>query len=424
MNPLKKMITLLLWLGLWLCCAHPSHAYDLLDKAVAIVEEDVILESQLRRRIAHVQFQNPALEGQISEALKQQILEQLVYEQLQLALARRAKLTISPQEIDDALASFSRHLSERGTSVQQYQQTLRIDSAQLRRQLEQDLQVQKVQQASLNQRIRITEREIDEFLNSKEGQQWLKPRYNLGHILLPLTEADDSAVAQRADTLYRQLQHPAADFKTLAASVSQGPNAAKGGSLGWRDADELPALFIQQADQLQPGQISAPFRSNAGIHLIKLYQRTGAEAVWVERAKVRHILVKSSALFTEDEAKDKIDRLHQALTRGADFAALAREQTDDLASKSEGGDLGWSTPGQFVPVFEQAMSATAVGQFSQPFRSPFGWHILLVEQRRTDNMFETVKRNRAASLLRSRRFQDELQLWLQELHASAYISLL
>ncbi|MBX2807266.1 MAG: peptidylprolyl isomerase [Cellvibrionaceae bacterium] len=414
---IPKIVALLL-------CYHSLSAYDVLDKTVAVVEDEVILESQLRRRIAHVQFQNPSIQGQITEELKQQILEQLVYEQLQLRLAQRAALKIPTEEVSAALENFNQRLQTLGTSLQDYQQALGINEQQVREQIEQDLQVQKVQQASLNQRIRITEREIDEFLSSKEGQKWLKPRYNLGHILLPVTGDEEDATLARAQDLYQQLQTPGVDFKTLAAAVSQGPNAAKGGSLGWRGTDELPALFIQQADQLQPQQVSEPFRSNAGIHLIKLYQRTGAEAVLVERSKVRHILVKTSELFTEAEAKSKINRLYQTLFEGANFADLARKETDDLPSKFDGGALGWSTPGQFVPEFEQVMLKTAVGSYSQPFRSAFGWHILLVEQRRTDNMFETVKRNRAASLLRNRRFQDELQIWLHELRTSAYISLL
>ena len=256
-------------------------------------------------------------------------------------------------------------------------------------------------------------------MESKEGQEWLKPRYNLGHILINTT---NELPEQFSQSLYQRIQQGAINFRQAAATYSQGPNASQGGNLGWRAVDELPELFVKAADQLDVNQVSQPFKSNAGYHLIKLYQRTGAEAFWVDQYKVRHILVKTSELFTEEEAKEKIQRLYQEAINGADFVTLAKENTDDTGSKFDGGDLGWSRPGIFVPAFENVMNNTAVGDISQPFRSPFGWHILTVEDKRTENMFETVKLNRARSFLRSRRMEDELLIWLQELRENAYIS--
>ena len=186
----------------------------------------------------------------------------------------------------------------------------------------------------------------------------------------------------------------------------------------------MPGLFIEQVSNLEPNQLTAPFRSNAGIHILKLIQRGGVEPVMVKRFKVRHILVKPSVLFTDKEAKTKADTIYQQLLDGADFKELAREYSEDIGSKQSGGDLSWSRPGQFVPAFEKVMQATAIGQNSEPFRSEFGWHILRVDATRTEDMFDVVKRNQVISILRQRRFQDELQQWIKELREEAYIEIL
>jgi len=329
---MKKIVIFLL---LSFSLPSPSFGMDVLDKAVAIVEDDVILESELRR----------------------------------------------------------------------------------------DLAVQKVQQGSLNQRITITDREIDQFLESKAGQDWLQPRFNLGHILLPfsLVPDDEAALESQANNLYEQLVSNNNDFKQVAVQFSKGPNAARGGDLGWNAPEDLPELFIQQVSALKPGELTPVFRSNAGFHILKVYQRSGAEPVFVERFKTRHILVKTSALFTDAEAQVKITTIYDRLQNGADFETLAKEQTDDTASKLGGGDLGWSTPGQFVPAFERVMNDTPVGDISEPFRSQFGWHVLKVDDRRVDDMFETVKRSQVRNILRNQRFQDELQIWLLELRERSFV---
>ena len=418
---LRKLISQCLLLTCTLLASWHSYSYEALDKAIAIVEDTVILQSELDQRLAALQAQQPSFKS--TAKTQARVLDQLIVEALQLQIAERIQLAISDSDVELALSNLQTKLQQDNTHLEDYLDRQQLTQAELRASIVRQMKIERVQEGTINRRIRVTDREIDEFLASSAGQEWLKIRFNLGHILLPVNDSkNEAAVVKQARALIQQAN--STPFETLAAAHSKGPNANKGGQLGWRTKEQLPGLFLEQVATLKPGAISAPFRSNAGIHILKVNQRSGAEPVMVKRYKVRHILIKSSALFTEAEAKAKIDTLHQQLLAGADFAALAKEHTDDTGSKFDGGDLGWSTPGAFVPAFEATMKATPIGRISQPFYSQFGWHILTVEDSKVEDMFDTVKRNRVVNILRQRRFNDELQLWLQELREDAYVEVL
>lgn len=399
-----------------------SHAYQDLDKAIAVVEDKVILQSELNQRLTHLSNKQPDIN--VTNAIKEQVLNQLILEKLQLKIAERVNIKISDNEVDASISRLKRRLASENSTFDTYLSQQKMDEAQLRQAIRQDLMLQKIQEGNINNRLRITEREIDEFLDSKAGKEWVQTRFRLAHILLPVEGNNDNATIIQAQQIIEQAQESDTKFQELAAIYSKGPNANKGGDLGWRLKNELPSLFVEQVASLKPGEVSQAFRSNAGVHILKVLQRSGAEPVMVERFKVRHILIKPTPLFTDAEAKAKIDELHQQLLQGADFIELAKEHTEDTGSKLEGGDLGWSTPGKFVPAFEKTMKETVKGNISKPFRSQFGWHILKVEDSRVEDMFDVVKRNQVVSILRQRRFQDELQLWLQELREDAYVEVL
>ncbi len=400
-----------------------SHAYQNLDRAIALVEDKVILQSQLEQRLAHLTTKQPNV--RITNTIKKQVLEQLISERLQLNVAEKVNLNISNAEVENAIAQIKQRLeNDDALTFEDYLTKQSMNEEQLREAIRQDLTLQKIQEGNINNRLRITDREVDEFLESKAGQEWIKTRFRLAHILLPVQGNNDSAAIAEAQSLYLEAKKNPARFEELAVAHSKGPNAPKGGDLGWRQKEELPSLFIEQVATLKAGDITPPFRSGAGVHLLKVIQRSGAEPVMVKRFKVRHILITPTELFTEAEAKAKIDGIYQQLRDGANFSELAREYTEDTGSKADGGDVGWSVPGKFVPAFEQTMQETPVGTISKPFRSQFGWHILKVEDTRIEDMFDVVKRNQVVSILRKRRFQDELQLWIQELREDAYVEIL
>lgn len=402
-----------------------SHGnYQQIDKVIAIIGDDILFSSELKTKMSQAAVRTKAKGRTIDEErLQEQVLDALINERLQLNLAKKNNIQVTEKEIDQAIKKTQFELSRQNVSYSDYLKEQGLTEQAARNEIEKEIMVNKVQQGVINQRISVTPREIDNFLNSKAGKDWLTPRFHLGHILLKGDKNDKQALNQ-AKRIQRALSKPKSSFEKYAVKYSKGPNAKNGGNLGVKKEDQLPELFVQQASQLKQGEVSEPFTSPAGIHILKLYRKQGPESVFVEQHKVRHILVKTTELFTEAEAKEKINQLHQRVSSGEDFATVATANSDDIGSKANGGDLGWSNPGKFVAAFEKVMNGTATGEISKPFKSQFGWHILRVDDRRTQDMFETVKRNQVTQLLRRQRFQDELQIWLQELRDNVYVEIL
>lgn len=421
---------LLPWLtaSLLLCTATASADTQLLDKVIVVLDEGVVLKSEFDARKESVlervqgQQQMPPM-----EVLDQQILDQLILEQLQIEEAKRYGMEVSEQQLNQALntiaannnfsslEAFAADLSQQGMSL-----------AELRQQISRDLLINQVQQAIVNNRIRITDQEIDNFLDSSDGKLATSPDYRLGHILISVPgSATEEAVAeakQKAEDIHRQLQE-GADFATTAIAYSNDQTALEGGDLGWRKLNQLPELFADVVNELEVGEVSAPVRSGAGFHLLKNMEQRGGGAEWVDQTRARHILIKESEIMDAETAQEQLTELRKQIEEGADFATLARENSEDIGSMLQGGDLGWSTPGMFVPAFEEAMAETDIGEVAGPFKSQFGWHILQVTDRREEDMSDVVIRNRAAQMLRDRRFDEELQVWQQELREDAFIDI-
>lgn len=420
----RLLITIYLSFSFVLSFSLNVTAFEMMDKTVAIVKDTVILESEIEQRIRQILSNNP--EFVMDQNTQSEVLDQLILEELQLDIAKRINLNVDESQVERTLINIKRSVASKGLSFENYLAQQGLTESELKQSIRREVIIRRVQEGTINRRIRITEREIDEFLESAQGKAWLKPRYHLSHILLPIPETvvDDAPMLQQAQKLHQLLNKPGTNFATIAQAYSGGPNAEKGGDLGWREKDQIPPLFLNQVAALKPGDITSPFRSGAGIHILKVVDRSGAEPVMVKRYKVRHILIKSTALYTDAEAKAKIDSLYNELESGANFIDLAKEYNEDTGSKNSGGDLGWSTPGTFVPEFENTMENTPVGNYSRPFRTQFGWHILKVEDSRIEDMFETVKRNQVVKILRQRRFGDELELWFQELREDNFVEVL
>ncbi len=400
-----------------------------LDKVVAVVDDDVVMASELQQRLISITHKLQAANTELPpmDVLQSQILERLIIEQLQLNLGERANVSIDDSQLNQAIARIRQgnKLSEEAFAQQLAQEGMTL--ADLREEIRREMIINRVQQGSVNRRIKISEQEIDSFLASTEGKFWTSPDYQLGHILIALpsgaSAAEIDSTKAKADQLHRELE-TGADFRKLAVANSAGQNALQGGDLGWRKLAQLPALFADEVPKLTKGGVSKPFRSAAGFHILKLYDQRGGGEQLVEQSKVRHILVKPSAILSDDQAYQKLKRLKARIEAGEDFAALAKEHSEDIGSMLSGGDLGWSMPGQFVPEFESMIKQVNVGEVSVPFRSQFGWHILQVQERRQEDMSETMIRNQAANLLRKRRFEEELQSWLQEIRDEAYVEIM
>lgn len=398
-----------------------------LDSVVAVVDDDVVMASELQQRIDQVVRSNPGANLPPEDELKRQVLDRLVVERLELQMAERSGINISQDEVDQAIAQMQ---ASRNLTPEQFAAQLANDGmtiSQLRAQVQREMAISRVQQARVNRRIRVTEQDIDNFLNSPEGKYWTSPDYQLGHLLVSVSETapepEVNAAKNKAEQLYNQLVK-GADFEKMAKDNSDGQNANEGGMLGWRKTEELPAQFAEALNNLNAGEVTTPFRSPAGFHVLKVFDKRGGDNTVIQQYKVAHILIKPSEILDDQAARDKLTNIRQRIIAGSTtFAEMAREYSEDIGSMLAGGDLGWSLPGKFVPVFEETMSKTPVGEISQPFRSQFGWHILKVEDSRNEDMTETVIRNQAANLIRKQRFDDELQNWLSEIRSQAYVDI-
>ncbi|QEY16617.1 molecular chaperone SurA [Cellvibrio sp. KY-GH-1] len=416
----------LMLLGSQACLAQ-SNAVSL-DRVVAIVDKDVVLESELNDRKQSVLDR---LRGQYQqlppdEVLNKQILEQLIVERIELGLAERYEIKVDEAEIDQAVG---RVLQKNQITLAQLEADLQrqgLNLAGLRKQMRNELTISHLQQGVVNSRIKITEQDINNFLASSDGKYATSPDFHIGHILIAVSSsADADAVAEaekKANEIYQKLQS-GSDFSQMAISFSNDQAALQGGDIGWRKLAQLPELFGNQMANLAVGQVSKPFRSGAGFHILKNIEQRGGGAQLIEQTHARHILLKTSEIMDDAQARQKLLDLRTRIEKGEDFAKLARENSEDTGSMLSGGDLGWSTPGMFVPEFEEAMANTSPGNISRPFKSQFGWHILQVIERRKEDMSDKVKRNQAANVLRSRRFDEEFQLWLTQIREEAYVEI-
>tara|TARA_R110000822_G_scaffold226254_14_gene359036 strand:+ start:19695 stop:20990 length:1296 start_codon:yes stop_codon:yes gene_type:complete len=400
----------------------------ILDRIVAIVHDDVVMASELENRTndIYARLQESGTEAPPREVLVPQVLDRLILERLQLIKGARVNLRISDADLNQALEDAAQR---QGTTVDRLTERAHqrgVTLASLRHQMRNEMIIAKVQEGSINRRISITEQDIDNFLISEEGRSWSSPDVNLGHILLSLSSGaprDEVAeVEQKIRDLYNQLQD-GADFKNLAVANSMGQNALSGGDLGWRKTEQLPSLFIAAIENLSPGQISEPIRSDAGYHLLKLYDQRGSVKRLVVQHKVRHILLTPNEIRNDEETLKEINDLRAELINGGDFVALSKEHSEDIATSLSGGELGWSVPGQFVPLFEKTMSEVEINQVSEPFSSQFGWHILQVTERREQDFSEDIKRSQAHNILKRRKFDEELEIWLKEIRDEAFVDI-
>lgn len=401
---------------------------QVVDRIAAIVDEDVVMQSELEQRLEDIYAQIERTGGNPPppQLLAAQVIERLISERLQLNLGYRAGVRIADEEINQAIARLA---ASAQTSVEQYIAAVEGQAggyAGLREQIRTEMILRRVQQGNVMRRIRISDRELDNFLNSQEGQLLSASEVRVGHILLSkrstLSDPERLELIAQAEDLASQAQD-GANFASLALSYSSDSSAAQGGDLGWRNSAELPELFSTAVAQLEPGEVSPVLESGAGWHILKLFDRRGGGEQLIEQHFARHILLSPNQIRDPEQTVAELEGLRQRLLDGEDFADLAREYSEDKGSALSGGELGWSTPGMFVPEFEENMSSIALNDISAPFQSQFGWHILQVTERRNQDFSNEILRNRARNLLSQRKFDAELQVWLQEIRDEAFVEI-
>lgn len=400
---------------------------EVLDRVIAVVDEGVILQSELEERIREIRNRAQQAGQQLpsQSQLREQLMENLILENLQLQMAERVGIRFDDDTLNNVLGELARNS---GMSFDQYVSALEAEGQYLntREQIRRELSINEVQRGMVNRRINITEQEIENYLNSEMGRTTLAPDFLVDQILIRVPESDSSqAEAEKrafANALHAQLQD-GVDFAELRMQAQQNDRGIQvgGGELGWRKADELPSLFADIVPGMRAGEFHEPVRSSNGYHIIHLREVRGDSNRVVNQVHARHILVSPSEIRTEDQAQRLAEELHQRVLDGESFTALARQYSDDNMSVVAGGDLGWASEGSMPPEFENRIARLDINEISEPFQTNFGWHIAEVLDRRERDLSRQYRRQQAENALRERKFQMELENWLTELRDEAYV---
>ena len=425
------MITRLLHLSLCLllallATAPAQAATEVIDQVVAIIDDDIIMASELRERVSALtqSLQSRGVQMPPEDTLIRETLDQLILENIQLQMGRRAGVRISDEEINRAT---QRIAAQNRMTLEQFQAALQSRGQSyenMREQVRREMMIRRVQMGNINQRVQITEEEVGNFMSTREGQNLTQPEFRLLHALIALpsdaSPEQVSAASRQAEAVLSRIRS-GTDF-AQAVQDSTSPYQFTGGDLGWRKLADLPSLFGDVAPALKPGETSEPIRSDSGFHIINLVEVRGREQV-VTQTKARHILIKHSETMTDAQAQALAANLRARVLAGEDFSELAQEYSEDIGSAQEGGELGWTTPGQMVPEFEATVQKTPVGEIAEPVRTQFGWHVVKVEGRRDEDMSDLATRNKAMDYVHNRKYQEELDAWLRQIRDEAFVDI-
>lgn len=400
---------------------------DSINRIAAVVNDDVITALELEDEVTSIkqQLQQQGQRLPPEATLKKQLLERLILRRIQLQMADRTRVRVDDEALNRALDNIA---AQNKLGLPEFRDVLErdgMDFARFRENLRKEIIINRLQQRQLQDRIVITEQEIDNFLANQALQKKDKLEYRIGHILISLPEAASPEQIQqarhKAERLVQALRD-GADFAQTAIGESNSQTALEGGDLGWRRAEALPTLFADWVVQHQAEEISSALRSPSGFHIIKLLETRSLEKPFVvTQTRARHILIRNDEFSEPGEIQARLKVLRQRLLEGADFAQLAKAHSDDPGSAVEGGELGWVNPGEMVPAFETAMDTLAVDEISEPLRTQYGWHLIEVLERREHDSTDEVRRKNARDTLRALKLEPALQSWLRRLRDEAFV---
>ncbi|SFC14792.1 peptidyl-prolyl cis-trans isomerase SurA [Marinospirillum celere] len=423
-----KQVISLLGLVLLVFAASLQAESRLLDRVVAIVGEEALMESELRDRMQMVraQISDRGVRVPPDEVLREQVMERLVLDTIQLQLAAEMGLRIDEQTLNGTLNRIAR---QNNMDMNQFRQAIEADGMTFpafREQIRQEMLISQVRQRQVGQRIQVSQVEVDNYLSSPEALEEEGREFRVGHILIPVVDnPSPEQVAQAQEKAKELLERVESgeDFRELAVSASAGDEAFSGGDLGWRTALSLPSLFADRVVTLQVGETAGPIRSPSGFHLIQLLETRGGSEHLVQQTRARHLLLTPNALRDEEATQALILQMRERIQSGESLSSLAREYSDDRATRQSGGSLGWVSPGQMVPAFEEAMDQLEIGEISQPVQSRFGWHLIEVTERRESDVTDSMRRQQVQQVLSERRFEEEVQNWLREIRDSTWVEI-
>jgi peptidyl-prolyl cis-trans isomerase SurA len=401
---------------------------ELLDRIAAIVNDGLVLKSELDAQMDAVtkRLQEQKVELPSQSILKQQVLDRLILQEIQAQHAKRVGLTVSDEQLNSALQEIASRnkipfdqlptaLSAQGVDYKTYRESMR-----------KELTLSTLRQRDVISHINVSPRELDQFIARQETAA-ANDEFNVSHILLSLPEA---ATPQQLEDITHKARDLAAraakgeDFGQLAIANSNSQTALEGGALGWRKGTQLPEFILALVTKMKPGEVSEPVRTPSGFHIVKLNERRSGETkVIINQIHVRHILMKTNELDDDETVRQKLSKLRDRILKGEDFAGLASTNSADPGSAPDGGDLGWTGPGTFVPEFDKAIADLKTNEISQPFKSRYGWHIVQMLGTRTYDSTDDVRRQRAFAAIRESKADEETELWLRRLRDEAFVEI-
>lgn len=408
--------------------AELSETGQMLDGVAAIVNEGVVLKSELERSTAMIveRFRNDGIQLPPEDILQDQVLERLIVEEIQMQRADRIGLQVSDQMLNQAIAQLASQNNIPFEDLPDFLRQQGVDYGEYRHDMRRQMTLEQLRRIEVTQRITVAPREIDQCLAELEDNVVIESEYDLSHILISIPESASSEqiaeAEQEAMEVYRQLQE-GADFSAMAVRHSDSQTSLEGGNLGWLKGDQLPTMFSDVVGELEQGEVSEPIRAVSGFHLVRVNDFRGAnKRSQIEQMKVRHILITTNEIIDDQTAEQRLSEAAEQIRAGtADFGELAQLMSDDPGSADEGGDMGWTGPGTFVPEFESVANGMELGVVSDPFRSRFGWHILEVTDRRTYDNTEDLKRDGCAQRVRNSKLANESELWVRRIRDEAYV---
>ncbi|EJP73778.1 MAG: chaperone SurA [SAR86 cluster bacterium SAR86B] len=388
----------------------------LLDRIAVIVDDGVIMESQIKSQTAEIleQYKNQNINPPSKEILREEIIEKLVLDELQLQMATRVGIRISDAELNQ---TFIRIASGNNMELEEFIDYLRSQGTSyenLRENIRRQMLIQRVQQGRVSSEVSITDKEFEGFLQTDDSIKSLEPEIQLGQILVK-TKEEANEILLKLDS--------GEDFQQLAINFSKSSSARNGGLLDWKRPSEMAELFANAVDGKDKNWISKPLESGAGFHIIKLIDKRGELVEFEDQWQVRHILMIPSAIRTDEETYEEITSIRERFIDGESFEDLAKEFSEDPGTSSNGGDLGWSGKGRYAPEFEATMLLTAVGETSEVFETQFGYHFLQVIDKRNKDITNDLIENRAYNMLFSRKYDEALENTLRSMRAEAFVEI-
>ncbi len=401
---------------------------EMLDRIAAIVNDGVVLDSDLETQLETVseRLRAQKLELPPQNILRQQVLERLVVQEIELQRAQHDGVKVTDETLNAALQDVARRNNLTLSQLPQALAAQGIEYAAYRDDLRKEITLSMLRQRDVLEHISVTPKEIDQYLDKQARKPAENIEYNVSHILIAVPQEASQAqldeAARHASEVYEKARS-GQDFARLAVTYSNSQTALEGGSLGWRKDTELPTFLTDVVAKLKPGEVSEPLRTPTGFHIVRLNDTRGAgEGKAIEnQVHVRHILMKTTALADDATVQQKLNALRDRIVRGEDFAGLAQTNSEDPGSAAQGGDLGWTGPGSFVPEFEQQLAALKDDEISEPFKTQYGWHIVQMLGHRTYDNTDEMKRRRAMDAIRASKADEETEIWLRRLRDEAFV---